>query len=336
MNKIDQTKFYIGLDMHPEKTQYAVRRWDGEIVSEGSCATRAQDLKDRISPYLFSCMVGAEATTCFYPVRNKFLEEKILFKVANVHQIRKLVAKSDKLDARRLSDMLRLNTFPESYIPGKEIQELRDLVTLRHGILEDRIAAQNRLWAAVTKAGICMVWRSMFSKKGLIVLKKAISDGMLHAEGPILLSHYEQCQDLLEKATRTLTENVKTKFPKEWTAIQEVEGIGPILASYLIPEIHPITRFANQKKLRRYAGIIPCFQESAGKVYSNVLPKTSSRSRLRWALTQAAHHAVRKKNSPLQAYYNNKKRTKPKQKALVIVARIICDKIYLKLMGVKN
>ena len=37
-------------------------------------------------------------------------------------RIRELIVKNDKLDARRLSDMLRLNTFPESFIPDKKLK----------------------------------------------------------------------------------------------------------------------------------------------------------------------------------------------------------------------
>lgn len=331
----NEKQFFIGLDVHTKMTQYAVRRWDGEVVSEGSCSTTLRDVHSNLEPYLFSCVVGAEASTSFYPLRDGFLEKKVDFRVANVHQIRKLVAKSDKLDARRLSDMLRLKTFPESYIPSKEVQALRDILTVRHNLLADKTAAQNRIWAAACKAGLRMKWKSLFCKKGLLMIENAIEDGRL-AEGHILLSHYKHCQEMSNNATKKLVTVAKSTFPNEWSKLQEISGVGQILASYLTAEIHPIKRFANQKKLRRYAGIIPCAQESGGKTYGNMLPKYSSRSRLRWALTQAAHHAIRKKDSNMRQYYMEKKRHKIKQKVLLAVARITCDKIYNKLNEVRN
>ena len=96
-----------------------------------------------------------------------------------------------------------------------------------------------------------------------------------------------------------------------------------------IANVHPIERFANEKKLRRYAGVIPCVHESGGKSHGSMLPKTSSRALLRWAFTQAAHGAIKKKDSKLRLYYQSKK--KNKYKAIMAVARSICDLVYMKL-----
>jgi len=40
--------------------------------------------------------------------------------------------KNDKVDARMLADLLRLDMIPECYIPSIETRELRDLARRRH------------------------------------------------------------------------------------------------------------------------------------------------------------------------------------------------------------
>ncbi|MAE43345.1 hypothetical protein CMO93_06220 [Candidatus Woesearchaeota archaeon] len=325
-----QTKFYIALDVHTKKTQYAVRTWEGDMLLDGYCASMYKDLKDILEPYFHSCVVGMEACSGFYPLREGFMHDGVEVKIANVLRIRQLIVKNDKLDARRLSDMLRLGTFPESFIPSKEIQEMRDLVTVRHSFLKQLNSAQSRIWATLTRKGLKIPERSIFSKKGLTHLNLIIKEGKCGSDLKFLFTHYQNVAMSLEQSTNELIEYAKSNFPEEWKKLQDINGIGPLVSSYTIANVHPISRFENKKKLRRYAGVIPCFQESAGKFHGSFLPKTSSRALLRWALTQAAHGAIRTKNSKLSLYYKSKKKDK-KQKAIMAVARSVCDLVFMKL-----
>ncbi|MFH1510948.1 MAG: IS110 family transposase [Candidatus Woesearchaeota archaeon] len=326
---MQETKFYIGLDVHSKSTDYVVRTLWGDIVLEGKCASTYQDLKEQLQSYYHSCVVGIEACTFFYPLRAGFLGDDVVVRVANVLRIRQLVSTNDRVDARRLSDMLRLGTFPESYIPDKDVQELRDLVVLRHSFLQELNRMQSRIWAHITRKGIRVLERSLFSKKGFLVVKQA-AESLADTNLKMLIIHYEAVGERLEQATASLISFVKEHFPDEWSKLQEIDGIGPITSSYIIAEACPITRFSSEKKLRRYAGVIPVTQDSAGKSYGNRIPKTTSRALLRWAFVQAAHGAVRKKSSKLREYYRVKKKAKGKG-TIMIIARAISDKVYASL-----
>ena len=324
-----ETKFYIGLDVHTKSTQYAVRTWQGDVISEGKCATIYKDVKAALDPYFHSCIVGMEACTSFYPLREGFIQDNVHVKIANVLRIRQLIVKNDSLDARRLSDMLRLNSFPESFIPSKEVQELRDLVSVRHSFLEELTATKSRIWAVLTRHGIKIPERSIFSKKGMLHVKAIVEGGKCSSDLKFLYEHYKNVESSLKQSTQELVEYAKSNFPKEWEKLHSIDGIADIISSYIIANVHPITRFANEKKLRRYAGVIPCTHESGGKFHGSMLPKTSSRALLRWAFTQAAHAAIKKKDSKLRLYYQSKK--KSKHKAIMAVARSICDLVYMRL-----
>src|SRR3989338_6023469 len=100
-----ETKFYVGLDVHVENTDYVVRASQGNILLEGTCASIYRDLKSILEPYYPSCVVGMEACTAFYPLRAGFIKDNVSVKIANVLRIRQLVATNDRIDARRLSDM---------------------------------------------------------------------------------------------------------------------------------------------------------------------------------------------------------------------------------------
>lgn len=325
-----KTKFYIGLDVHDEVTQYAVRTWQGDIALEGQCSTTYRDVKQRIEPYSHSCMVGMEASTCFYPLYYGFLQDNIPVKVANVLRIRQLIVKTDKLDAQRLSDMLRLGSFPESYIPSPEIQALRNLVSVRHSFLQEVNATQSRIWAALHREGLRIPQRSIFSKKGIKLLTELLNQGKGGLSLVHLYHHYKRVEQELQQTTVELVNCARTRFPKEWVQLQEIDGIGPLVSSYIISEACPLSRFKGEKQLRRYAGVIPCVKESAGKFHGSTMPKTSSRALLRWALVQAAHAAIRTKKSALRQYYLQRK-ARHKSKSKMAVARALSDLVYKKL-----
>jgi len=138
--------------------------------------------------------------------------------------------------------------------------------------------------------------------------------------------------DKLGQMTDEAIGYARNKFQKEFNALTAKRGIGPVIATYLISEICPISRFKSEKKLRRYAGVIPCSQESGGKTYGTFLPKASSRGLLRWALVEAAH-CMSKFDDAMKAYYKKKKRQKKiTGKAIMATASSISDMV-LKILA---
>jgi len=105
-------KYYIGLDVHKEHTTYVVRDKIGNILLENETATLYSELYPRLKPYLATSLIGLEASTCYYTLYQTFLKNSYNIKVANTIQLRQLITKNDKLDAKRLSEILRLGTFP--------------------------------------------------------------------------------------------------------------------------------------------------------------------------------------------------------------------------------
>ena len=106
------TKYFIGLDVHKERTTYVIRDKIGNILLEGETATLYTELYPQLKTYLNTAIIGLEASTSYYTLYQNFLKQGYNIKVANTIQLRQLITKNDKLDARRLSEMLRLGTFP--------------------------------------------------------------------------------------------------------------------------------------------------------------------------------------------------------------------------------
>src|SRR5918998_1841612 len=68
-------------------------------------------------------------------------------------QGRKKRAKTDRLDAGHLRDLLVIERLPESWIPPEHIQEIRTLMRMRHTMIEERSAHQQRIHAQLFHNG---------------------------------------------------------------------------------------------------------------------------------------------------------------------------------------
>jgi transposase len=305
------TKYFIGLDVHKERTTYVIRDKIGNILLEGETATLYTELYPQLKTYLNKAIIGLEASTSYYTLYQNFLKQGYNIKVANTIQLRQLITKNDKLDARRLSEMLRLGTFPVSYIPEENIQHLRSLIQVRHSFMEEKIRCNTRIQAFLDKNGVVMPSYKAFSKKWRYTLMRYMGSGDVKLELRYEYDHFIFLEKKIEQLDQELQGYAQKNWTKEYQLIQSITGIGPVIACYVIAHILPIDRFISNRKLRRYAGVVPTFHESGGKTSKGHIPKTSSRKNLRWALIQAANTAG-KTNTKLGRYYRMKKKAEEK------------------------
>lgn len=322
------TKYYIGLDVHKERTSYCVRDKLGNILIEAEAATLYSELEHRLKPYLAASMIGLEASTSYYTLYQNFLRNNYHIKVANTIQLRQLIAKNDKLDAQRLSEMLRLGTFPCSYIPEEKIQHLRSLIQMRHALMQEKVRCNNRIQAFLDRNGVMMPLCKAFSKKWKHALMQHLGSGNISTELRYEYNHYVYLEKTNEQADQEIIGYTKTYWNQEYQLLRSITGFGVLLPCYIIAFVHPIERFLSNRKLRRYAGVIPVAKESGNTTSRGRIPKTSSKALLRWALVQAAN-TIGKTNTTLGRYYRRKKSQKKNTGiAKIAVASTLVDIIF--------
>jgi len=156
-----------------------------------------------------------------------------------------------------------------------------------------------------------------FCKQWRQTLERYLNAGKLNEELQYEYDHYLFLEKKQIQVEREMKKYTRIYWKKEYRLIQSVTGFGPVLACYIIAHVLPIERFTSNRKLRRYAGVIPVFKESGEHSSKGHIPKGSSRKQLRWALVQAANTAG-KTDTPLGRYYRMKK----KQKKISAIAKI--------------
>src|SRR5262249_13690277 len=79
-------------------------------------------------------------------------------------------------------------------------------------------------------------------------------------------------------------------------ALDALVAIGPVLALTIRAEIGDIARFTGSATLASYVGLVPRVDASANRYWSGRITREGS-PWLRWALVEAAMHAIRREDA---------------------------------------
>jgi transposase len=163
---------YIGLDIHKKNTQACVKNDMGKVLMNIRFPSGSKDINEFLDKIesLGAASIVMEATGfCMY--NYDIIEARGHdVKVAHPFKVKALTAgraKTDKNDAEMLAELLRLNAIPESYIPPKELRELRELTRFRQSLVRSSASIKNQVHAILAMRGIKTPppLRSHFSKK---------------------------------------------------------------------------------------------------------------------------------------------------------------------------
>jgi len=140
---------YVGLDVHKRFCYGTIMNEKGEVVKDGKFSKDLRCL-DEFMENIDDAAVVMEAGYCWQPVYEWL--EKDGYKVKLAHPletkaIAKAKVKTDKIDSKILAHLLRADLVPESWVPPREIRDLRSLVKHRAFLVRTRTKLKNRVHA---------------------------------------------------------------------------------------------------------------------------------------------------------------------------------------------
>ncbi len=162
-----------------------------------------------------------------------------------------LRGKNDKTDAKRIALYLQLHHsfLSPSVIPTKNLLVLKALFTKRHRLVEHRAA--------------------------LVKSNKEIEAVLGKRQAMLIVSSDKKVIDALNQAIKTLEERIhkllheQESVARQMENITSVQGVGPVLASYLAIKTNGFTMLTNPRKLACYAGVVPFENQSGTSLKKN-------------------------------------------------------------------
>ncbi|SEP12936.1 Transposase [Halogranum amylolyticum] len=315
---------YLGIDLHKRYAQVAVIDQAGELVEE--VRVKNANLDDLAQRYA-GATAAIEATSNYYHVHDT-LSEYLDVVVANPGKL-KLIAHSDKktdrVDAKQLARLVRLNSIPESYVPTDEVRKARALVRGRQKLVENRTSYANKVHGLLSEHGITEDVKPL-SVEGREFLREL----SLPAPWNSLLDSYVTIIETLTAEIESLELEIEERAGslKETQLLMTIPGVSYYSALTIYAELGEIERFDGDKQVVSYVGLNPVIRESGDSRFEGGISKRGS-GRVRWILVQCTYVAVHTCNDEyLRRFYDRLASRKSSKKAIVATARKLLVSIY--------
>jgi transposase len=229
---------------------------------------------------------------------------------------RKKRAKTDRLDARHLRELLLIGRLPESWIAPSHIQELRTLVRLRKSLVEERTAWQQRIHAQLFHNGYPQE-RNLLAKDRRAHLERL----ELPPSARKMVDHALSMIDHINEELAPIEEELRSYARRQagCRALMEHYGIGELTSVAMLSELGDSRRFSSSRKAVRYASLDVTVSESDDKRAPGKLSRQGAPV-LRWAAFEAAQVA-RRTGSPDHDYYVHTKERLGSSRACLAIAR---------------
>lgn len=324
--------YHIGLDQHKEFSQVAVIDSNGNVKENTRVINRVENIREFFEKIPRSSIITMEATGDWYWMYD--LLEQLGFKVKLAHPrkvrlIAEAAIKTDKIDCEVLAQLERTNYLPESYVPTKEVRDLRELMRHRSSLVRLKTSLKNKVHALLSKRGIRHEFLTdIFGKAGRAFLEQI----ELPAIYKLKMDAYLKLIDQLQEEAKSLEKIIKLKAiteDKYAKILLTVPGISYISAMFLSAEIADIERFKNYKKLCSYAGLASSTDQSADKLRQGHIIKESNKY-IRTVLAEAVYKAIKQDPHLAHKYYRLAKR-RGNNKAKIAIARKMLVSIFFML-----
>lgn len=323
---------YVGIDHHKRYCQLAVVDEQGGLVKEQRVPTERKDLTQFLQELGEPCAVTLEAGRNWGLVYDwlEALETVTELQLAHPAQVKAIAAakiKTDRIDARTLAQLLRVDLLPTAYIPAPSVRALRNLLRQRLFLVVVRTMLKNRIHDLVDRHHLATdQFSDLFGQRGRAFLRQAVAQ-VPDPDSALLRQDLELLEQLAEHVEATedwLGSWVQDDERVKW--VSSLPGIGRLFSALIVMEIDRIERFPTPEKLASYAGLVPSTYASGGRVCHGRLTKRGNKY-LRWALVEAVWPAIR--TSPgLRLHYERIKARHGANGAKVAVARKLAHLVW--------
>lgn len=278
---------FVGIDLHRRRTVVVRTTEGGDVLEAVRILNDVDSLNQVMARAGEDAEVVLEATYGWY-----WAVDALQATGARVHLAHPLGVKAfeyrrvknDFRDAADLADLLRMGRLPEAWVAPPATRELRELVRHRAKLVGLRSHCKAEVHAVLAKCGIKVTMTDLFGLEGSELLDHLRLPAPYEARVQSLQRLIEDLEDEIDLFARLARGKLVTD--PGYTAVQQLPGVGPILAAVFVAEIGDVTRFTKPTQLASWAGLTPKHHESDTHVHRGRITKQGSRL-VRWAAVES-------------------------------------------------
>src|ERR1700726_179107 len=245
---------YIGMDVHQATISVAVMDASGKLIMECLLETKAATIVEFIQG-----LHGTLALTFEEGTSAAWLHDLL-----NPHVSRLIVCdprkaallkegnKSDRIDARKLAELLRSNQLKPVYHGEHGVRTLKELVRSYLTISKDLARVMTRVKALYRSWAIPCTGKQVYSPHHRTEWLAKISEPGVHRRAEFYYQQLDALRSLRQQVRRELL-GESQKHPA-WKLLCQIPSMGPIRAAVLIGIVQTPHRFRTKRQLWTFSG----------------------------------------------------------------------------------
>jgi len=258
---------YIGMDVHKEAISIAVLNSAGKLVMECVIETKAVTILQFLEGLRGTLYVTFEEGTWAAWLYDLLKPHVAKVVVCNPRRnaLLKEGSKSDRIDARKLAELLRGNQLKPVYHGEHGARTLKELVRSHLTISKDLIRVMTRVKALYRSWAIPCAGKQVYGLRHRAEWLAKITEPGVRRRAEFYYQQLDALRSLRQQVRREIL--AESRKHKAWPLLCQIPAIGPIRAAVLIGILQTPHRFRTKRQLWAFSGFAIKTRSSADHRY---------------------------------------------------------------------
>jgi transposase len=313
--------WFVGMDVHQRFSTICILDENGKVVKEMKINGHWLDVIAVLKKLGHRFAICYEASCGYgylYDQLSRIAQRVVVAHPGQLRLIFRSKKKNDRIDAKKLATLLFLDQVPTVHVPSLPVRCWRSLIEFRGRLIGKRTRVKNALRSLMRGHGAVLpCGRRLWTRKGLAVLRETeLPTAEPALQRDLLLEEREHLETQIQRVTRELNA-IGRRHPGVWL-LRTIPGVGPRTAEAAVAYIDDARRFARNKSVGTYFGLVPC-QDSSGPANRLGHITREGPALARKLLGEAAWQGIRR-SSHIRAFFERVQAGDPDRKKIAIVA----------------
>ena len=294
---------YVAMDVHTATIAIAVLSFDGKLIMESVIEAKRSTIVQFIQGLrgeLFLTFEEGTWSAWLYDLLTPYVT-KIVVCDPRRNALLKQGSANDRIDARKLAELLRLNSLRSVYHGENGLRTLKELARAYLTITQDLARVMNRVKAIYRSWGIPCAGQSVYHPRQREEWLRKITQPSVRRRAEF---YYEQLDALVILRRRARQELLaEGKKHQAWKLLRSIPTLGPIRVAVLMAIVQTPHRFRTNRLLWKYSGFGVVTQTSADNRYVHGQLQPSKKPAFVRGLDPAHNHQLKDvfKSAAIQA-----------------------------------
>jgi len=318
---------YCGMDVAMKSSYLYISDAQGRLKAKGQLPSRAEALRGALGRFVGGGLkVAVEAGPQTAWIHDLLVAMGAEVHVVNPNKVRLIAEsrrKTDRMDAKLLCQLLRLDGLPEPvHVPDRQTRGLRGLLLARRQLVCARTKVCNVVRGMLRQEGISLPCRFLTSLAAWERLRKLEFE---HSHLRPVVEAYAETFKTLTRSIQALEEQLagREKADERAARLQTMPKVGRIAALTLLAAVDQVERFSSSRKLVGYSGLAPRVRSSGERTeYGSISREGRRELRAVWVqIAQLVAMDRGKATAPLRKWFAKVAYHRGKKTAMVALAR---------------